>query len=498
MNFDVSDPKARLLREGTYGILCHLFSAGCNLLIILMAVRFLGADGYGVYVSAFVIVSGVALLGCFGFEQSLIPLVQELTHAGRQAAVPLLLRNALILSFLLTFLATVVALACREYLAGARDAGAAFPPTLLAVAPLGLAMAWRSVFSGYLAAVGRIREVFSVNMLLIRSATLVCVAGLLGLKYAGVLEGHPATFAACICAVEVGAVAWMFRRYRLLSAKEIGGQEVVAAGKTGGLRRLVRSSLPVAMHNATSFANTSLDKIMVGFLSPRIADVGVLHVAGTFANLARLPHGILTRSFGPMASSLNQQKKDCELKELYERSSFLSIVSGVSIVVLLALWAPLLFRLYGEAFRAAYVPMLVLLTAQVATVCTGPCGYMLMMIGRSRVMGLNMPLAVAINFFGNLLLIPRYGILGAAYANAVAYVVSNLIFAVALYRYTRIHAFSAEAISFLGAMAALGIFSFILRHWLSMPWVAVTGTGLLAAILVVHLRHLASSWQKGD
>jgi O-antigen/teichoic acid export membrane protein len=450
----VKDSHRRLFGEGVYGIACNGYSIVANLAISWLAIKFLGAKGYGVYVSAFVIVSGVSVVAKLGFEQGLIPPIRQALAEGRFNHIRRLVVVALTLSLAVAMCLLGAAGICRRSIDEALRAGDRLGPALMVLAPVGLALAWRGVISGYLSATDRIRDVFWLSMVGARSATLLAIGFVFLLATTGAIDREPYTYALAICAVECGALGWMFVRYHPLRIQEYAHyRENPINEDPKVVRRSIRAMLwitfPIAMHGMTGFANSALDKLMVGLLSAEIANVGVFHLAGMLAGLASLPHRILTRSFAPVASSHYHESNIEALRELYQRSALMSTVLALGIAVGLALWARVFLPFYGAFFGAGVLPLLILLVASLVTVITGPCGYALMMIGRTRMLGVNLFIALGVNVALNLVLIPKYGLPGAAYATVVASLVSNVLFAGRLYQLVRVHSLSTRVLSFL-------------------------------------------------
>lgn len=95
--------------------------------------------------------------------------------------------------------------------------------------------------------------------------------------------------------------------------------------------------------------------------------------------------------------------------------------------ILAALAAPLIETLFGPEFRRATPALIVLLPGIVAL----SCGRILANDFAARgLVGVNLALVtgiLAVNLIGNLLLIPTYGIIGAAFATMIAYVLDLII-----------------------------------------------------------------------
>jgi len=100
-----------------------------------------------------------------------------------------------------------------------------------------------------------------------------------------------------------------------------------------------------------------------------------------------------------------------------------SVVAAVGILIMG--W-PLLW-LFGEEFTAAYPVMFVLVVGLLARAAVGPIDYMLSMLGQQKACAGVLGLSVAVNLGLNFLLIPEYGLMGAAVATTVATIMATFL-----------------------------------------------------------------------
>jgi O-antigen/teichoic acid export membrane protein len=109
-------------------------------------------------------------------------------------------------------------------------------------------------------------------------------------------------------------------------------------------------------------------------------------------------------------------------------------------VLVLACGWPLLW-LFGTQFVAGYGLMFVLAIGLLARAAIGPGERLLNMLGQQRACALAAATAVAINLALCLVLIPRYGIMGAATATSAAFCVESLMIFLVARRRLGIHLF---------------------------------------------------------
>jgi O-antigen/teichoic acid export membrane protein len=119
--------------------------------------------------------------------------------------------------------------------------------------------------------------------------------------------------------------------------------------------------------------------------------------------------------------------------------------------ITVALFAPLALQIFGEDFTMATTALVILSLAMLLDMATGPVTTVLLMAGRSSWFLLNVIATLAVNVVANILLIPPFGVTGAAVAWAVSIVVQNALPLAQVWLSLGLHPFSRSL-----AVAALG------------------------------------------
>jgi len=110
-------------------------------------------------------------------------------------------------------------------------------------------------------------------------------------------------------------------------------------------------------------------------------------------------------------------------------------------IVLLAAGKPIL-ALFGPGFTEGYPLMFVLAVGLLARAAVGPAERLLNMVGEQRACAMVYAAAFATNLVLCLVLIPRFGLMGAASATATAVLVESLLLFIVTRRRLGLHAFA--------------------------------------------------------
>jgi O-antigen/teichoic acid export membrane protein len=228
--------------------------------------------------------------------------------------------------------------------------------------------------------------------------------------------------ATALLAVLAGAlveVAYFAGRYRA------AGLPLRARVRPASWRRLLRGGLPAVVVSLGQAMTIRIDRVLLGLLAST-AQVGIYSVAATLSEALWLVPGSLAQVvFHRVAAG---QATFRQLRAIRLLNLGLSVVGALALG-LLAPW--LVDRLFGPSFGAATGALRVLLVAAVAiasyqvdVACVSASDRLVRASGVTSV-GFGTVLLL------DMLLIPRYGLLGAAWASVAAYALMALLAALA-------------------------------------------------------------------
>jgi O-antigen/teichoic acid export membrane protein len=109
--------------------------------------------------------------------------------------------------------------------------------------------------------------------------------------------------------------------------------------------------------------------------------------------------------------------------------------------IAMACIGPFLLSLFGNDFRSGYLTMLVVLTGIVLRSATLPVEYLLNMTGHHRDTMLVYAFSALANIVFNLVLIPAFGIIGAAIGTYTAMLGGNIVLYCLVQKRLGVHAF---------------------------------------------------------
>lgn len=238
-------------------------------------------------------------------------------------------------------------------------------------------------------------------------------------------------------------------------------------------REMVSFSLPLVITGFLTHTLEQMDVLMLGWLGSE-RDLAFYSVALKYSPLVLVPLGAFVSTFSPMIAELHTAGKHEALSRAFSLVTRWTFSASLPVFLCLALLADPLVDLFGDAYRPAAEPLVILAGAQLINASVGLSGRMLMMTGRPQWVLWNTILGLLLNASLNLYCIPRWGIVGAAWATGASVVIVNLVRLLEVYYFLRIHPYSRAFVK--PVIAAMGTLAVALaaQRWIPM-WTTAAG-----------------------
>jgi O-antigen/teichoic acid export membrane protein len=213
--------------------------------------------------------------------------------------------------------------------------------------------------------------------------------------------------------------------------------------------------------------------------------VGVLSGPANAALYTAATRFLVVGQLGGQAINLAIESKVATLLALGDKAGVRAVYRAATGWLILMTWpvyftfvgyAPDMLAIFGPGYEAGAVVVVILSVTMLVATAAGAVDTMLVMAGKSSWTMVNTTAALVVNVGLNLLLIPPYGITGAAIAWAAAIVIKNVVPLIQLAAVMRLHPFGRQSVP---AMA-LPTVCFLILPWLT----GLAGDGALAARIV--------------
>lgn len=201
------------------------------------------------------------------------------------------------------------------------------------------------------------------------------------------------------------------------------------------LLRQLRLGVILMPYVILAYLNLRLDVFFVSRYRG-LAAVGFYSVAVVFAELVWLATDSLSTVVTERQANARSREAH-EVTQLAVRMNLL-IAAVLAVAIAVAAW-PLVPLLYGDRFSVAVEAIWILLPGATAMALWRTVGAINLREGGPHLQPLTAGAAVAVNVVGNVLLVPSYGIAGAAWASLISYLTGALLSSVIFIRLTDSH-----------------------------------------------------------
>ncbi len=191
---------------------------------------------------------------------------------------------------------------------------------------------------------------------------------------------------------------------------------------------IFRFSLPLVISSSVYILLSHFDKVALTYFIDS-ASVGRYEVIVTMSSLLLLFHSAFSFLIFPKVSEMVSNGNPDKINPVYQQATkwILGLTTPLY-AVLLVIPGPFV-RIFGPEYGPTELafPLAVFAGGMYVDAVLGPNGEALLGFGRSKIVLLQNVTAVSINVILNVLFIPRFGLLGAATASLIAYLVMNLL-----------------------------------------------------------------------
>ena len=203
-------------------------------------------------------------------------------------------------------------------------------------------------------------------------------------------------------------------------------------------------SAPLAVSSVTMlvFSGIGIDTLMLGYFGSTEA-VANYNVVFPLANVLTLVFTSFAFLFMPVLSELHAEGREGELHRLYTVVTKWIFLGTLPIFLLFVLFpSEAISYTFGGRYAEASATLKILAVGFFSHTLVGPNESTLNSIGATRRVMYDNVTAAVVNIIINLLLVPTYGIVGAAVGTTVAYVVLNTLYSYHVFTLTGVHPFS--------------------------------------------------------
>lgn len=409
-------------RSGATAFLIKTISTGLAFLNQIVLARILGAGGIGEVLLAVSIIKVFGLVGKFGMEEAMMRVVSSYIekddHARLRGGITFALRFCILVSVLLA----AVVWGCSDFI----SLGMFHSEGLSRLLPFAVIVIPVSVMSEV---IGGILKGFKATTSALLPQFIISLIVRLGMFLYLSLENSDPLFA--IYAYIAGEILALILAIYFLRNKtsEIKTDEIKSERK-----EILSIGYTMIFTGFSVYLFTQADLWIVGMLAST-EDVGIYGVTAKLVTLIAFPIGALAVIIPPLISSIHTSGDIEDLRRVVRGSSRWILSVAMPIILVLLLEGDIILKyVFGDKFIFGYTALLILAAGQIINTGSGLVGFFLQMTGGHKAYMKITIFFTVLNIVLNFLLVPRFGINGAAFSTAFCLAMINIVSVFLVYK----------------------------------------------------------------
>lgn len=360
-----------------------------TLLFSFISTRLYGAEVFGKYTFAYTLVSIVMILAKAGLDHGLMYSIPK----NKWAHVSFSFMMNMLISFLL--IAIIWFLVDDIY--------------IRFMLPLIWFISAEAIFFGIYRSLGKIKEFYFINgflSMILRVASILALYYLLGKSEYSIAIGVYISFI-------FSNIIYLYKHRNKF-------------GKIVFDKAFLTYSLTMVLSTVMATLINRSDIVMLGIMS-NDTDVGVYQITVQISKVVSVLLMVFNTVFAPQISRLHHQGKREELKKLYIKATRLLALYSLIATFLLLTCSKIILYIFGTEFLQGQTALILRSVGQFLNISVGGVWLMLSMTGKPKFQMYANIFAFIINIVLNLVLIPVYGINGAAFASMISIILISIV-----------------------------------------------------------------------
>jgi len=189
---------------------------------------------------------------------------------------------------------------------------------------------------------------------------------------------------------------------------------------------LLKSSVPMMFSSSMIFLMGWLSTFFLGSFYPE-SEVGIFHVVLKLATITSFTLNAINSITAPKISAIFHSGDHERLQSFIKTSTKMIFFTSFPILLVLSIFPKFWLSFFGAEFASGSLALIIVILAQFINSFCGSVGYILQMTGYERHFQRALFTGLLVNISLNILLVPAFGITGAAVTTAASLVVWNII-----------------------------------------------------------------------
>jgi O-antigen/teichoic acid export membrane protein len=472
-NFAISKD---LAKGGIIGLIGGLSTKTMTIITTIIITRYLGTHDYGLYSLGLSIVTVISIIVAFGFPMGIVKFVPGFFIQKNMGKIKGALLKSAIISMVIGIFFLILALNFGNFIETSIFKKPGLSIAIIALSFSLLFTGGINSISSYAQAIKRI-DIQNLILNFIKPLSflfLVVISIIVNWRLTGIVYSY--AFSAFLTFIIALFLFFKIFPHFLQRENKIDYN----------LKGFSSFSFYTLLTGFTGILMMRIDRIMIGYFSTASA-VGIYSASANIAIYLTIFLTPLIGIFAPLASDFHHRKNHEDLNHTFQKTSRWLTIFTLPIFFIYTTFARELLSIFGRDFSSGYLVLIILSCAELINVSTGPVSIVLKMTGLQKLDTYTGVGALTINIVLNLILIPLYGITGAAISTGLSLAMVNILRMFIVKTKLNLFPYNTNLLKPVGFFAIIWLLNSIIRWIYPNLWLNIIITFMLLSTYIVFI-----------
>lgn len=418
INFLKNDVDFSELIKGSFSSLIgKIIGMGFGYLVIIFISNKYGAEGLGLFSLSVTVLNIAVLIPKFGLDNGLVRILNETKTKGNKNNFLEVLKESSLFMLFLSIIAMLILYFLADKIAVLFFHNEKLIEPLkavsLAIIPITLMVVASSTFQVF-------KKTF-YHMLFKTALINVVFVVLLSINFY-VLEATSDIFILYCTACYISFLIALILLKKRLNKSVFNVEKTYSFG----LKKILTISYPMMLANSFVLLLSWSNILLLGYFSDEYS-VGIYNASERLAELSGLALIAINSIAAPKFAEAYSNNDHKKIEEVTKKSTKMIFLSSVPILIVLIVFGEFLLGFFGPEFTIGFWALVFLCLGRFFSAISGSVGYILQMTNNQNIFQKVIFLAFIVNLIMSIVLIPKYGFVGAAVAKFISAVFWNIL-----------------------------------------------------------------------
>ena len=228
-----------------------------------------------------------------------------------------------------------------------------------------------------------------------------------------------------------------------------------------------------------------MDILMLGYFTDPLS-VGIYHPAARTAGLLQAILLSFMSIYAPMISQMHAKNNLIAMSSLYKLISRWLITFSIPIAIIFISFPSKIMFLFGPEYISSSSILIVLTIATFIQTVLGGAGPLLSMTGYTHIVFWNSIVVFILNIILNIILIPKYGIIGAAWATLISLLILGILRIIEVKKILGLSIYSYKILKPILAGCITYVFVILIRSYIMHYHAVITLFFVLLSSIIIY------------